>query len=194
MTRGKKKILIFSVYLVTNKEFKGTGNWVITLLNELKRNKDFSFTVAFHDTSVKKIEFEYNNDMQYIRIPLLYQSNKFNSTLSNWLILDKYKNSTKDYLEVINQLKPDIIQIFGLESPFIRIIDKVKQPLVIHIQGLIAPYIFKYFPRFNSFEILKTRKFRNILSGNNPLNIKREWYKHLKIENQIYGNIKYCIR
>ena len=193
MTLGKKKILIFSVYLVTNKELKGTGNWVITLLNALKRNKDFTLTFAFHDTTVKMIEFEYYDDIQYVRIPLLYQSNKFSSTLSNWLILDKYKNATKDYLEIINQIQPDIIQIFGLESPFIRIIDKVKQPFVIHIQGLIAPYLFKYFPRFNSFELLKAKKLRNILSGNNPLNIKREWYKHLKIESQIYSIIKYCI-
>ena len=189
----KIKVLFFSVNLKSKDEFKGTGNWVISLLTALKENREFIFTFAFHDNNVNKIEYEKYGNMQLVRIPLLYDSNKFHSALSNWLLLDKYKNATKYYLEIINQTKPDLIQIFGLESPFIRIIDKVKQPLLIHIQGLIAPYIFKFFPRFNSYEILKSKKFRNILSGNIPLNIKREWYKHLKIENQIYRNIKYCM-
>ena len=57
----------------------------------------------------------------------------------------------------------------------------------------MAPYLFKYFPRFNTFEFLKSRKIRNILSGNIPLNGKREWYKHLKHEDEIYSSIKYCL-
>ena len=192
MNKGKK-ILIFSNYLIFKDEIKGTGNWVIILLAELKKNKEYKIFVAFHDSSVKKIEIEANNDLELIRIPLLYRLNMFEKFLSNWLLIDKYKNATQDYLELINQIKPDLIQIFGLECPFIRIIDKVNTPLVIHIQGLIAPYIYKYFTRFNSFELLISKKFRNILSGNIPSNDKREMYKHLKIENDIYGSIKYCM-
>ena len=190
---NKINILLFSGHIISEDEIKGTGNWVITLLKALNQHREINFSFAFHDTTVKKIEYEYNNDLLFIRIPLLYQSNRFNSTLSNWLIWDKYKNVTKAYLEIVNHLNPDLIQIFGLESPFIRIIDKVNQPVIIHIQGLIAPYLFKYFPRFNSFEFLKSKKFRNILSGNIPLNGKREWYKHLKIEYKIYPSIKYCL-
>ena len=163
MAQSKKKILIFSVYLVSKEELKGTGNWVITLLDELKKNKEFNFIFAFHDPSVKTIEFEYNNDIQFIRIPLVDNSNKFENLLLNWLILDKYKNATKNYLEIINKIQPNLIQIFGLESPFIRVINKVNQPLVIHIQGLIAPYINKFFPRFNFIEILKSRRYKNVI-------------------------------
>ena len=97
-----KKILIFSNILISKNEIKGTGNWIITLLDELRKNKEFTYTIAFHDSLVKKIEFGNNTEFELIRIPLLYQSNKFNSTLSNWLILDKYKNTERDCLQIIN--------------------------------------------------------------------------------------------
>ena len=133
-----------------------TGNWILMLTKELIKNKkEFDLTVAFHDKKIKTIKFEDRKSLNIIRIPLSGKSNNIVKFLSNWSVIDKYKSAKRDYLEIINQIKPDLIQIFGLESPFIRIIPKVIAPILIHIQGLMAPYIYKYYSRFNSIQILR---------------------------------------
>ena len=189
----KKNILIFSNVIISPNEIRGNGNWIITLIYELiKNNERFNISVAFHDKKVKKIVFEDYKNLQLIRIPLYWKSNIVGILLNNWLIINQYKGATNNYLKIIDKINPDLIQIFGLESPFIRIINKVKQPIVIHIQGLLSSYIYKYKLRFSNFEVLRSNGFKNNLAGGIPWNEKRGWSRHLKIENEIYKNIEYC--
>ena len=53
-------------------------------------------------------------------------------------------------LKVVEDFKPDLIQIFGTEGVFAKIQSYTSIPVVIHIQGLINPYLNTYFPPNNS--------------------------------------------
>lgn len=185
--------MYFSNSFISQKELKGSGNWVLTLINEISKSNFVELSVAFHDPSVKKILFERLENLQLIRIPLLNYSNILDKLLSSWLIIEKYKNVVDDYLKVINNTKPDIIQIFGLESPYIRIIDKVTIPIIIHIQGFLPSYVNFYFSRFSSMDIIKYAGIRNIIAANLPFLRKKAIYKHIKIEKTMYKNIKYFL-
>lgn len=53
---------------------------------------------------------------------------------------------TGRYLDVVNDFKPDVIQIFGSEHSFALIAGKVSCPVVLHVQGILAPYFKAYMP------------------------------------------------
>ena len=48
--------------------------------------------------------------------------------------------SLETYKQIIDDFKPDLIQIFGSENDFGRICDTTEVPVVIHMQGCLPPY------------------------------------------------------
>lgn len=47
---------------------------------------------------------------------------------------------------VIDDFKPDVIEVFGSESFMGLVAKKTKIPVVLHIQGVLTPYFNAYFP------------------------------------------------
>lgn len=88
-------------------------------------------------------------------------------TVKNWklrLIRDNLTNRVYDreflehYLNLINEIRPDIIHIHGTESPFGCLIGKTDIPVVLSIQGNINVYTHKYTSGLGS-GYLKINKF-----------------------------------
>lgn len=48
--------------------------------------------------------------------------------------------------KVISDFKPDVIHLFGMENPMATILRKTAIPIVVHLQGLLAPYDVAFFP------------------------------------------------
>lgn len=48
---------------------------------------------------------------------------------------------------VIADFAPDVIHLFGLENVFANILGHTETPIVVHLQGLLAPYDNAYFPQ-----------------------------------------------
>ncbi len=60
-----------------------------------------------------------------------------------------------EMLDVINDFKPDVIQIFGIESPFACILGQVDIPVVVHLQGFLNPTSNAFYPQgMNHFTFL----------------------------------------
>lgn len=62
-----------------------------------------------------------------------------------------YKNIDDDayvpqILKIISDFNPDIIQLFGMENSMATILGKTEIPIVVHLQGLLAPYDNAFFP------------------------------------------------
>lgn len=186
------KVLFFSSVKINigNSELKGTGNWVASLINTLSiYASKIKIFVAFHDIKARKIEYIENEGKTFIRIPYDYRNNRLNKVLNNWLIRDPHINSLDKYISITEKVNPDIIQIFGLETPFIRIFNNTSIPVVIHIQGLLAPYSFKHYLRFTNKELFCAMNFLDFIKGNLPIFHKIRMNKHIKLERTVY---KYC--
>lgn len=54
--------------------------------------------------------------------------------------------SLEAYLRIIDDFKPDLIQIFGSENAFGELCGKTDVPVVIHMQGCLPPYHNALFP------------------------------------------------
>lgn len=62
-----------------------------------------------------------------------------------------YKNNDgltylKDIQQIIETFKPDVIHLFGLEHPLSDVIGHTDIPVVVHIQGIMAPCDNAFFP------------------------------------------------
>lgn len=115
------------------------GGWIASLEQIVRKNKNIELGVAFNfpDNS-----FKYENDgVSYYPIPAQTRS------LVNKLLKkdDNGRNITK-YLQIIEDFKPDMIQIFGSENEFGAICRHTDIPTIIHMQGCMPPYHNALFP------------------------------------------------
>ncbi len=119
--------------------------WLISLEDELKKNPMVDLHVAYF-ASQKEKPFVYDGVTYY---PIGYDKrpNPIKRFVnSRRTIAEVDKERIPWMLNVIEQCQPDIIHIHGSEESFISILPYVKRiPIVVSIQGMIAPISEKYF-------------------------------------------------
>jgi glycosyltransferase involved in cell wall biosynthesis len=115
-------------------------------------------------------------------------------------LMDRHLNRVDDSelieycIKVVNDYKPDIINIFGTEEAFGLISDKVNVPVVIHLQGLLTVYEKKWYPPgISKIDLLKRAGIKNILKANTLVQ-NYYYYKRSAIrERQIFKVGRYFI-
>jgi glycosyltransferase involved in cell wall biosynthesis len=157
-------------------EISGTGNWILSLIkNILLFNNEEPITVAvcYVDPKIKDTEHTKLANFDLFKIPS-FQNNKIKILASNYGIYDSYQNLTKNVDEVILNFNPNIIQIFGYESQFVRIIDKIDVPTIIHFQGFKRSIDYKYFQRISKRELYSVFNLKDFIFGSIPFFSKRK--------------------
>jgi glycosyltransferase involved in cell wall biosynthesis len=191
------KILWFCHTSTLVGESKGSGNWIPSLEEEIRKNKEIKLYIAFHDNSIKEVEEITDGIVTYYKLPI-----KSNTTVHNiittWkhVLLPHWNREIEDevetnyYLEIIKKVTPDVIQIFGFENNFVRILSKTKIPTIIHIQGIIN-IISNYL--LGNFKLMELRplKFKNVLTGYAFVHYFADWYKKALVEREAYKHCKY---
>lgn len=138
------KVLWFSVTPSLYNPFSNShngGGWIASLEQIVRKIPEIDLGIAFYfGNSYKKDKVD---DVIYYCLP---QNNK--GMLTGLLENKKKKEQERInlYLKVIEDFKPDIIQIFGSENDFGLICNQTNVPVVIHIQGSLPPYHNALFP------------------------------------------------
>lgn len=115
------------------------GGWIASLEQIVRKNKDIELGVAFN---FPDNGFKYENDgVSYY--PIKTEKRSFFGKLTG---RSDDGNKTAKFLQIIEDFKPDLIQIFGSENEFGAICKLTKIPVVIHMQGCIPPYHNALFP------------------------------------------------
>lgn len=147
------------------------GGWMTSLKKVLNKEKDIELGISFllEDSVFKK---EVNGTTYY---PVAVHSSFVAKVVAkvkygrNWK--ERFKNSDEQYvqkyLNVINDFKPSVIHIWGTEKNFGLICKHTKVPVVIHLQGIINPYLNAFFPPNISI------KNYVVKDGFNPMKISR---------------------
>lgn len=163
-----KKILWFSLSPCGsirrfNKERVFQG-WMISLEDELKKNKDIELHVAFL-SGVEGEEFFFEGVHYH---PMLLKSSNYGLLR----VLDRYVTSFAEQdkrmlpimLQVVSNVNPDLIHIHGTEERFGLIQDYVKDiPIAFSIQGLIGVFGEKFFSGIPKAEVFKYDKLYNVV-------------------------------
>lgn len=143
------KVLWFSLSPCGSIRRKGeqrvVQGWMISLEDEIKKNPGVELNVAFF-SKVKENPFDYDG-VRYYPMYSPISKNKIVRVIERLKSKEeKDKQMLSLMLDVVKDVKPDIIHIHGTEERFGLIQDYIKDtPIVFSIQGLIAPYSEKYF-------------------------------------------------
>lgn len=140
-----------------------TGGWIEALEMQLKNLTDIKLAVAFNWPKI--IDHFSIEDTKYFPIPFENKQQKIISTYNRLVHQIQSEKHIQKYLDVIHEFKPDIIHIFGTESDYGLIIPYITIPCVIHIQGNIIVYRYKWFSGISMYDLLKFTKKIPLLKG-----------------------------
>lgn len=182
----KIKVLWFtntsSNYSVGNNEYNG-GGWISSLEKELSRKLNIELGVSFFGQGQPNIINK--NGVSYYPLTV---DRSIKSKLKRFGSIRQQEKSQIDaILKVINQFNPDIIHVFGTEKIFGLITSFIRIPVVIHLQGLIIPYLNAYFPPSYSFVDLLLQDKSFLKSINSYIGFK----KSAKREKEILQNCNF---
>ena len=170
------------------------GGWIESLEELIKGQEGIDLAVSFfHITDAEKV-----TEKGTIYYPILRKSakkNPFKTVLNNWSGKYEKENWDDKFLNIINDFKPEVIQVFGTEGPFSKIQELTNIPVVIHIQGIINPYLNTYYPvNYSKWNFVFNKNyFFNNLIGNSPAFEKVRFAAQAKRERNFLTKAKYIM-
>lgn len=192
-----------SCYVSTNQGYpKGYngGGWIESAEKLFHNLPNLTLGVSFilNNQPFKTIQ----NNVTYYPIPSSTTNNRVKRYLEKLPYvfplnyIKKEKESWQYYLEyfkkIIEDFKPDIIHIWGSESYFGLISLITDIPVILHIQGILNPYLNAYLPPFFSWKTFITNKLTLSSIIHNNIN-KNKWISSCYRERVIFSNIKYFL-
>ena len=169
------------------------GGWISSLECELKKKEKIQLGICFYAHTNEKVEKE---DVTYY---LLQRPQKNIKYIFGQLIKDKNNASLEHerlaippLLKVVRDFKPDIIHVFGSENIFGLLSYYTDIPIVLHIQGILSPYINAFLPPSISWInfLLGSRNLKQIL---NNISEKISWERNCVTERRMMLNLRYLM-
>ena len=129
---------------------KGTGGWMATLDKAMQDKVELhvAFFYPYKQSPFKSGATTYHP---------IYTGNILLSALKRRVGLDTGRSFLNDCLQVIEQVKPDIIHIHGSENSFIEVAQYTDTPLALSIQGNLSVYAHKFLCGFHG-EFLNVKR------------------------------------
>jgi glycosyltransferase involved in cell wall biosynthesis len=157
------------------------GGWIRSLEKEFRKRSDLSLRISYFVSNLL-------DQQDSVHLPIFFKESIYEKINGTFYPEEVEKRKIAALLKVIDNFSPDVIHIFGTEDVYGRLVNYTKIPIVIHIQGIIGPYINAFFPPgFHLFRFVCTLKaseaFRMVrnykIFRNNELR-ERNIYKHAK--------------
>lgn len=163
--------------------------WISSLGDVIKNLEDFELAVCFFNNTIKKYKFLHEGITYY---PIKDKLSTLSKKILSKTFLTLWDNNTCDLLKVVEEYKPDIIQLFGTETGMGKIVGKTKIPIIIHIQGLINPIRSNWLPRgFNLTGVYINSSFKDLFLRRDLISEYLLLKKMAKREEYIIENSKY---
>lgn len=168
------------------------GGWIDSLLNLLENCEIIDLAISFFNENKSKNII--TDGIAYYPIYKAPRSkNRFKTVINDWNGAIEDEKTIKSLVKVIEDFKPDVIQVFGTEGVFSSVQKFTSTPVLVHLQGLINPYYNAYYPINQSkwnfiFDI--NFLIDNILGKGPSLTAKRLYNKALR-EKENFKDLKY---
>lgn len=135
---------------------KGTGGWIGALQEEiLKTDSSIELGIVFPHKCDNTPLVEGNTTY----FPYIMSSGTSKFEKIAYYAFRRWEKEeelcSESILRAVEQFKPDIIHIWGIEFSHAAVIPKLRCPHVVHIQGLTSLYVYTYMPPFFSENDLK---------------------------------------
>ena len=187
------RVLWFShITLNPNKKdkfFYPGGNWITSLKELFDNDPHIELGITFFGD--EDGVYEDNTGTKYYQL-LNSRNNKFKSYYNNWRRDIGSDIQLKKLAHTIQDFKPDVIHIFGTESIFGSIVNYTSVPVVIHLQGIITPYLNAWkFPGFKVNSLLISSNFLFLTKG---VGLFHDFFRYKKLarrELQIFRSCRH---
>lgn len=131
--------------------YNGAG-WISSLRNEIIKKEGIDLALAFFSNESKQGTV---NGVRFYSMPtpILSSLKKIRFRLKKQYSKEEealWPNYRAEMLKVLDDFKPDVIQIFGSENKYGLVASVTKIPIVLHIQGIVRPCLNVYLPPFVS--------------------------------------------
>jgi glycosyltransferase involved in cell wall biosynthesis len=138
------------------------GGWVSSLELQMAKVKEIELSIVFHFNVDKRKDFRLGNT-SYTALPNIEEKNKIKKISKRWLHHIDPDYFSDWYIEIIKELKPDIIHIFGTEFPYGLILDKIQIPVIIQIQGNLTVCAKKWYVGLSSFDVFRYSRINPLI-------------------------------
>lgn len=162
------------------------GGWISSLEELICSDKDIELAVSFFYNGIAEKKVTIDNTQYY---PITSYNSKL-SKLKHNINYEKYDDvEVGEFLKVVNDFKPDLIHVFGSELSFGLISSHVDVPVILHIQGVLNPYLNAWYPPgTNVFDYWRYLSLSSMLSKLKSL----YFFKHnASREQKVLSNCKY---
>ena len=137
------RILVFSYLSYDNSNYRG-GGWIDSLANILSHSSKYKVGMAYLSENSSRTSWMKNGITYFPIYRHLSFWKKLYSQITGKPCMASEHNAVMD---IINGFRPDIIQLFGLETSFGSILNSVTEiPVVVHVQGICLACCTKWFP------------------------------------------------
>jgi glycosyltransferase involved in cell wall biosynthesis len=116
------------------------GGWIKSLEKQIQNKVELSIAF-YHNKQLDAFTFGNTNYYPIVR-PKTSLKTKITSRLFSQI---EPESEVDNFMNVVNQVKPDVIHIHGSEGPFGLVQERTGIPVVISIQGILESYRLKYF-------------------------------------------------
>lgn len=149
------KIKVLWLEITTPTRYNGAGTvvcgWQDALESIVRKCEKIELSVAFEAPLGN--EAKIIDGVRYFPINTKYDF--WENQMRNYSYDIVEKKIVKGCVELIKELEPDIIHVFGNEWPFGLVASQVNIPVVLHIQGSMIPYLNAlYPPNYNRFDMI----------------------------------------
>lgn len=125
------------------------GGWIDSIVTRLRQRDDVELAVGFmKDGEPFKVE---NDGIIYY--PIKKYRKPLWQRIACWLGIGRCPIERKTWpffqqhlKSVVNDFQPDVIEVFGSESPLGLVAEITNIPTILHIQGILNPYFNAFFP------------------------------------------------
>lgn len=175
-----------SNYIKQNTPDRG---WIASLGDIIKMSEDIKLAICFFNNDINDFSFCYEGITYY---PIKDKLSTIVKKIKSKAFRTIWDSNLSDLLKVVEDYKPDIIQLFGTETGLGEIVGNTKVPIIIHIQGLLNPIVSNWLPRgFKLSSVFLNLSFMDLI-------LRRDLYsnylllrKMAKREEYIIKNSKY---
>lgn len=158
------------------------GGWISSLQNLMVNDERCQLALAFlTDTRIAPRE---EDCVKYYPVYAPMKSRVGKLAYYYWRYKKYDDNAYVNQLkEIIDDFHPDLIHLFGMENPLSSILGKTEVPIIVHLQGLLAPYDNAYFPiAMNKFSFFRPFTMTELVLRNGYIFNKN--YIHLRGEKE----------
>lgn len=162
--------------------------WMKALEKNIRDKVNLSI-VFYHDTAVEPFVL---GATKYFPVSK-YKSGKLSKIKQRLFNKLEPEADLQTFLQIIDEVKPDVIHIHGTESNYGLVQKFVNIPTVVSIQSIITVYRYKYFSTISYTDVRRHSQLKNFLLQRTFNHVYKRFVKMAVREQEIYSHTKHFI-